>query len=68
MTTTSDPRQVSVSRVIAAEPDAIFAVLADPAMHRVIDGSGTVRSPSATPSGCRSGRSSRWTCGWASRT
>ena len=37
MTTTSGAtRQVSVSRVIAAEPDAVFAVLADPAKHGVI--------------------------------
>jgi uncharacterized protein YndB with AHSA1/START domain len=39
----TNPRQVSVSRVIAAPADTIFAVLADPAMHPVIDGSGTVR-------------------------
>ncbi|MCU0309365.1 MAG: SRPBCC family protein [Acidimicrobiales bacterium] len=37
------PRQVSVSRVIAAEPAAIFAVLVDPSQHAVIDGSGTVQ-------------------------
>lgn len=37
------PDSVSVSRVIAAEPQAIFDVLADPAMHPVIDGSGSVR-------------------------
>jgi hypothetical protein len=36
-------RKVSVSRVIAADRQAIFDVLADPAMHPVIDGSGTVR-------------------------
>jgi hypothetical protein len=36
-------RLVSVSRVIPADPQAIFDVLADPAMHPVIDGSGTVR-------------------------
>jgi hypothetical protein len=35
-------RVVSVSRVIPAEPSAIFDLLADPAMHHVIDGSGTV--------------------------
>ena len=39
----STTRQVSVSRVIAASPEAIFAVLTDPAKHPVIDGSGTVR-------------------------
>ena len=36
-------RTVSVSRVIAAEPSAIFAVLTDPSQHALIDGSGTVR-------------------------
>jgi uncharacterized protein YndB with AHSA1/START domain len=34
----------SVDRVIAAAPEAVFDVLADPAMHPVIDGSGTVRA------------------------
>ncbi len=34
--------QVSTSRIIAADRQAIFDVLADPAMHPVIDGSGTV--------------------------
>ncbi|HMT60993.1 MAG TPA: SRPBCC family protein [Microthrixaceae bacterium] len=37
------PRQVSVSRTIAAPPAAIFAVLSDPSLHAVIDGSGTVQ-------------------------
>ena len=36
-------RQLSVSRVISAEREAIFDIIADPAMHPVIDGSGTVR-------------------------
>ncbi|MFV0525978.1 MAG: SRPBCC family protein [Acidimicrobiales bacterium] len=36
-------RTVSVSRVVAAPAGAIFDVLADPTLHRVIDGSGTVR-------------------------
>jgi uncharacterized protein YndB with AHSA1/START domain len=36
-------RSVSVSRHIAAPAEAIFAVLADPARHPEIDGSGTVR-------------------------
>lgn len=50
MTTTSGTaRQVSVSRVIAAEPDALFAVLADPAKHSIIDGSGTVRRARGNP-------------------
>lgn len=34
---------VSVERVIPASPQAIFALLSDPAQHRAIDGSGTVR-------------------------
>jgi uncharacterized protein YndB with AHSA1/START domain len=33
----------SVERVIAAPPEKIFALLADPEQHKVIDGSGTVR-------------------------
>ena len=37
------PDVVSVERVIAAPPEPIFALLADPARHRDIDGSGTVR-------------------------
>ncbi|MPY94402.1 MAG: hypothetical protein GEV08_15485 [Acidimicrobiia bacterium] len=43
MSTTSE-RKVSVSRVIPAAPAVIFAILDDPSMHPVIDGSGTVRS------------------------
>ena len=35
--------QVSTSRHITADRQAIFDVLADPAMHAVIDGSGTVQ-------------------------
>ncbi len=42
-------REVSVSRVIAAPPEAIFAVLADPAQHQVIDGSGSVKQPRGNP-------------------
>lgn len=34
---------VSVERVIAATPEKVFALLSDPARHRDIDGSGTVR-------------------------
>ena len=37
-------QQVSVSRVIDAPPEDIFAVLTDPAQHPVIDGSGTVKA------------------------
>lgn len=41
--TANKDRRVSVSRVIAASPEAIFAVLCDPTMHAAMDGSGTVR-------------------------
>lgn len=37
------PRSVSVSRRIAAPPERIFAVLADPTKHPLLDGSGSVR-------------------------
>ena len=37
-------QQVSVSRVIDAPPEDIFAVLTDPSQHPVIDGSGTVKA------------------------
>ena len=40
----SKERRVSVSRLIDASPQMIFDVLADPARHTEIDGSGTVRS------------------------
>lgn len=36
-------QQVSVSRVIKASPEVIFDVLADPARHAEIDGSGMVQ-------------------------
>lgn len=35
---------ISVSRVIPASPQRIFDLLADPAMHPVLDGSGTVKA------------------------
>lgn len=35
---------VSESRVIAAEPQALFDIVADPAMHPRLDGSGSVRA------------------------
>jgi uncharacterized protein YndB with AHSA1/START domain len=38
---------VSVERVIPAPPEKIFDLLADPARHRDIDGSGTVREAKA---------------------
>lgn len=34
---------VSESKVIAAEPQRLFDIVADPAMHPVMDGSGSVR-------------------------
>ena len=44
------------SRVIPASPEAIFDVLADPAKHQLIDGSGSVM-------GCRSGNPERLSLG-----
>ncbi|MEO5900044.1 MAG: SRPBCC family protein [Ilumatobacteraceae bacterium] len=38
---------LTVERLIAAPPSAIFDLLADPARHREIDGSGTVRDADA---------------------
>lgn len=38
-------RIVSVSRVVNATPEVIFDVLADPARHHEIDGSGMVQGP-----------------------
>jgi uncharacterized protein YndB with AHSA1/START domain len=38
---------ISVERFIPAPASAIFALLADPAQHRAIDGSGTVRDADA---------------------
>jgi len=38
-----DEKRVSVERLIAAPPEKIFDVLADPSQHPVIDGSGTVK-------------------------
>ena len=40
---------VTVERLIPALPERIFALLADPARHREIDGSGTVRDLKAAP-------------------
>lgn len=39
------PRQVCDTRVVNAPPSAIFDLLADPAKHPLIDGSGTVVAP-----------------------
>ena len=44
MTEQQAERVVSVSRVIDASPEAIFDVLADPARHGDIDGSGMVQN------------------------
>lgn len=41
----SNERSISVSRVIPAQPAAIFAVLTSPAGHAAIDGSGQVKAP-----------------------
>ena len=35
---------VSVSRFIAADPQTLFDIVADPTLHHVIDGSGMVRT------------------------
>lgn len=40
---TDSKRSVSVERVIAATPETIFDVLADPRRHSEIDGSGSVQ-------------------------
>lgn len=42
-------KSVSAQRVIAAPPEKIFDVLADPTKHPVIDGSGTVKSARGNP-------------------
>lgn len=36
-------RQVSATRTVNAKPEQVFALLADPARHSEIDGSGTVQ-------------------------
>lgn len=41
-------RVVSVSRVIAADPAAIFDLLADPGQHGRFDGSGTIQAADAS--------------------
>lgn len=43
--TGDDADVVTVERVIPAPPEKIFELLVDPAQHRAIDGSGTVREP-----------------------
>jgi uncharacterized protein YndB with AHSA1/START domain len=52
----SDERDVvSVSRVINAPPEAIFALLSDPSRHQDFDGSGTVRASNEQPERLRLG-------------
>ena len=41
-------RQVSASTIVAAPAEEIFALLADPAKHPELDGSGTVRASRGT--------------------
>ena len=49
MASTFPVKQVSVSRVIAADPESIFDVLADPAKHPIIDGSGSLKKVKGNP-------------------
>ena len=49
---------VSVERMIPAPPEKIFDLLADPARHRDIDGSGTVRDAKSGSERLALGRSS----------
>jgi uncharacterized protein YndB with AHSA1/START domain len=46
----SDPNVETVERFIKAPAAAIFAIVADPARHHEIDGSGTVQGVRAEPS------------------
>ncbi|MEU3270781.1 SRPBCC family protein [Saccharomonospora sp. NPDC006951] len=49
-------RQVSVTRTIPAPPERIFDLLADPAKHPLLDGSGSVRAATgANPARLRMG-------------
>jgi uncharacterized protein YndB with AHSA1/START domain len=64
MTEDAKPKSVSVEREIAAPPEKIFDVLADPSQHPVIDGSGTVKhtrgeEPSRLALGTKFGMSMR---------
>jgi uncharacterized protein YndB with AHSA1/START domain len=58
-------QSVSAERHIAAPPEQIFALLADPAQHPVIDGSGMVRDaptdgPGRLTMGAKFGMAMRW--------
>ena len=44
-----DLLRVRAERVVAAPPERVFDLLADPRRHREIDGSGTVRDPVSGP-------------------
>ncbi len=59
----------TVERVIAAPPEAIFALVADPRRHHDIDGSGTVREAKDTPErltlGSKFGMSMHWGIGYS---
>jgi len=46
---TDGGRRVSASTVVAAPPEAVFALLADPRRHCEFDGSGTVRDAVSGP-------------------
>ncbi len=64
MSAGSAPHAISVSRIIAAPRQALFDLVADPAMHPRIDGSGTVRalsegSPARLAQGVRFGMAMR---------
>ncbi len=39
----ANPKSVSASRVIAADAQTLFDIVADPTLHHVIDGSGSVQ-------------------------
>jgi uncharacterized protein YndB with AHSA1/START domain len=45
-----DPYVLSVERTIAAPPERIFPLVADPSRHHEFDGSGTVRDAKNVPS------------------
>lgn len=47
--TQDSTKSISVSREISATPEKLFEVIADPTMHHVIDGSGTVRRALGEP-------------------
>jgi len=50
VSTNMEPEQINATTTIESSPDAVFEVLADPASHAAIDGTGWVReSLDATP-------------------